>query len=94
MALEQKVYEGQIVKISIPLEGEDITAAPIKVIKVKDPNSVEMSWFATLEGTDTLTYTTAEGELTPAGTWKFMPNFPGWAGPGNTVELKVWRKFK
>ena len=62
-----KIYSGDVGVLVIVNCGETITGATGLLLKVRLPDKTEVEWTPTIEGTDSLKYTTVEGDLTQVG---------------------------
>jgi hypothetical protein len=86
-----KIYSGNIgVKIIVNC-GETITGATGTLLKVRLPDKTEVEWTATIEGTDSLTYTTVSGDLLQHGEYYVQAFFTlgAWTGLGETDTFIV-----
>lgn len=85
------VFKGDVgTVITIDMQ-EDISNATVTEIEYKKPSGTCGTWTATIEGTDSIKYTTVSGDLDEAGDWELQPyiDLPGWEGRGTAVTLDV-----
>jgi hypothetical protein len=84
-------YQGDVgLKIELDC-GQDISSSTDRAIQVRKPDGTTTSWAASLDGTDTLAYATASGDLSQAGTYKLQSSMSlgDWTGRGKTATLVV-----
>jgi hypothetical protein len=86
-----KYYVGDIGTEIIVDCGTAIGGATNLKLKVKKPDSTEVEWTATIDGTDNLKYTTVSGDFNLSGTYFLQAalTLSGWSGLGESAQFIV-----
>lgn len=71
--------------------GVSVASASVRTIKARSPSGVVKQWAASPEGTNSIKYATATGDIDRAGGWRLQAyvEMPGWSGHGEVVILTV-----
>ena len=97
MAVEPKVYEGDVGTVLYFDTTEDITGASNLALYVIRPDKSQVTWTPVVDGTTKLKYITQEGDIPEGitGYYLIQPKLTltGWTGRGTTVRLRVYPKF-
>ncbi len=90
-----KIYVGDIGTVITLDTNESITSATTTDIKVKKGDGTIATWTGSLSGSDSVTYTTVDGDLSCSGIYKAQAYvvMTGWSGLGETVEFRVYAAF-
>ena len=75
----------------------DLTGAVLLAIKVRKPSGSETTWVGSKYGDKEIVYTTLSGDLDEPGTYdlqSYVQLATGFLGPGETVTLKIYPRFK
>lgn len=91
-----KVYVGDIGTIITLDTNETISNATTTDIEVKKGDGTTTTWTGSLSGTDSVTYTVVDGDLSCSGVYKVQAYvvMPGWSGLGETAEFTVHKIFE
>ena len=90
-----KVYVGDIGTLITLDTNESILSATTTDIKVKKGDGTIATWVGSLSGTDSVTYTTVDGDFSCLGIYKVQAYvvMTDWSGLGETAEFRVYAAF-
>jgi|LGVE01.1.fsa_nt_gb hypothetical protein len=91
-----KIYVGDIGTVIVLDTNEDISSATTTDIKVKKGDGTTATWTGLLFGSDSVTYTIVDGDLSCPGTYKVQTYIvmTSWSGLGETAEFHVYDEFE
>lgn len=91
-----KIYVGDFGTVLDVDVGEDISAATeLKIRATKPDGTTIVEWVSGLQGSSTVRYTFADGDLDTAGVWKLQAKVTNASGVwyGETVPLRIYALF-
>jgi len=91
-----KVYVGDIGTVITLDTNETISSATTTDIRVKKGDGTITNWPGSLSGTDSVTYTITEDDLSCPGIYKVQAYvvMASWSGLGETAEFQVYDTFE
>lgn len=93
--MANKIYVGDIGTVITLNTNETISTATATDIKVRKGDGTITTWVGSLSGTDSVTYTVVDGDLSCQGIYKVQAYVvtPGWSCLGETAEFQVYAAF-
>ena len=90
-----KIYVGDIGTVITLDTNESIISATTTDIKVRKGDGTIVTWTGSRFESDSVTYTTIDGDLSCSGIYKAQAYIimPDWSGLGETVEFRVYAAF-
>ncbi len=75
--------------------GRDLSSANVMNIVARNPLGVRITWPASLDGTNSIKYTTTAGDIDVDGIWHLQAyiQMPGWCGFGAIATMHVIRNL-
>lgn len=96
MAIEGKVYVGDVgTEIKVDMQ-ESMSGASNRTFEVKKPSGEEKTWSGVeIVETTKLKYTIQDGDLDVPGIYRIQPKLTigAWIGKGYTVSFRVYEKY-
>ena len=91
-----KMYVGDIGTVITLDTNETISSATTTNIEVRKGDGTITTWTGSLSGTDSVTYTTVDGDFSCSGIYKVQAYvvMVGWSGLGETAEFTVYGAFE
>lgn len=91
-----KMYVGDIGTVITLDTNETISSATTTNIEVRKGDGTITTWTGSLSGTDSVTYTTVDGDFSCSGIYKVQAYvvMSGWSGLGETAEFQVYAAFE
>lgn len=91
-----KLYVDDVGTVILVNCGSAVTGATGISMKVKKPDGTEVSWTATVYGTDYITYTTIAGDLDQSGEYTLQASLTvgGWTGLGESASFTVYEEYE
>lgn len=91
-----KYYVGDVGTEILVDTGSDISSASTLELRVKKPDGTTDTWTGTLDGTDSISYTTVSGDFDQSGEWTLQAYvvLPSWTGRGESVAFTLYDSFE